>query len=199
MVQPDAKKSNRWIFGTMLFFAFAGLLASFVLSIEKLELLKNPDAALSCNISVILNCASVMKTWQATLFGFPNSFIGMMAYPVVITLAVAGLSGVKFPRKFMVAAQIGFTLGLIFSYWLFFQSVYVIQVLCPWCLIVTVATTILFEALLRYNIRENNFKLSPKINTTLNGWLAKEYDKFATVAWLALLAGLVFLKFPDVI
>src|SRR5215203_629207 len=82
------ERSNNWIFAVILVFATVGLAASFVLSVEKIHLLQDPDAVLSCSFNVVLNCASVMKTWQAEIFGFPNSYIGLMAYSVLITLAV---------------------------------------------------------------------------------------------------------------
>lgn len=191
------EKSNKWIFGTMLVFGLVGLISAFVLSIEKVHLLENPNATLSCSINVVLNCASVMQTWQASLFGFPNSFIGLMAYSVVVTLAVAGLLGVRFPRPFMFVAQIGFGLGLVFAYWLFFQSVYVIQVLCPWCSFVTFATTILFDALLRYNLRENNLYLSKNAHKKALAFLKKDYDKIIVATWLLIMVVLVFLQFGN--
>lgn len=193
------ERSNNWIFATILVFSVVGLIASFTLSVEKIELLKNPDAVLSCSFNVVLNCASVMKTWQAMLFGFPNSYIGIMAYPVLITLAVGYFAGARYKRWFMIGAQIGATLGVIFAYWLFFQSVFAIQILCPWCLLVTVSTTLIFEAFTRYNLRENNFNLSQKVHKTIVGWLQKDYDKFFAAAWLALMVILVFVNFPDIL
>lgn len=181
----------------MLVFGVFGLISSFTLSVEKIHLLKDANAALSCNFNVVLNCASVMKTWQAELFHFPNSYIGLMAYPVVITVAIAALAGAQLPRKFMAWAQVGYGLGLIFAYWLFFQSVFVIQILCPWCLVVTLSTTIIFETLLRFNLRENNLYLSSKRHKQVLGWLKKDYDKFAVAAWLFLMVILVLVKFQD--
>lgn len=197
MNQRALEKSNNWIFGTIIVCAVIGLVASFVLSVEKIELLKNPDAVLSCSINVVLNCASVMKTWQATLFGFPNSYIGLMAYPVLITLGVGYFAGARYKRWFMLGAQIAATLGLIFAYWLFFQSVYVIQILCPWCLFVTTMTTLIFEAFLRYNLRENTFKLPKEWQGKILAFLSKDYDKLLAAAWLAAMAILVLVKFGD--
>lgn len=190
-----AERSNRWIFATMLLFGAVGLAASFILAVEKLHLLENPNAQLSCSINLVLNCASVMQTWQSSLFGFPNPYIGMMAYPVVIAVAVAGLAGVRFPRPFMFAAQICYGLGLIFAYWLFFQSVYTIQILCPWCLFVTAATTIIFDTLLRYNVRENNLYLSKKMHKKFLKLFDKDFDKLFVTAWLVLMTALVFVQF----
>jgi|SRR5215213_9028021 len=191
------QRSNRWIFGVLLLCAIAGLASSFSLSVEKLRLLQDPAATLSCSFNAVLNCASVMKTPQAIVFGFPNSFIGLMEYPVVITLAVAGLAGVRFPRMFMLVAQVWFGLGLIFAYWLFFQSIYVIQILCPWCLVVTLATTLLFETLLRYNLRENNLSLPETWRPRVVGWLERGYDKALVAVWIAVMVCLVLVQFGD--
>lgn len=169
-----------------------------MLSIERYLQLTAPSAPLLCDFNVIFNCGTVMQTWQAKLFGFPNSFIGLMAYPVVITLAVVALAGVKLPRWFMAWAQVGFGLGLIFAYWLFFQSVFVIQALCPLCLVVTTVTTIAFDALLRHNIRNNNLFLPHATSKKLNKWLDKDYDKMFVGAWIAAMISLVLVQFPGI-
>jgi len=84
------------------------------------------------------------------MFGFPNSFFGMMAEPVVITVAIAGLAGVRFPRKFLYVAEIGYTIGLLYALLLFGISFFVIQALCPWCLLVTLTTILVWFAMTRY-------------------------------------------------
>lgn len=190
-----AQKTDRGLFGTMLVFGVFAFLAAFVLSIEKLEIIKNPDAVLSCSVNLILNCAGVMKTPQAELFGFPNSYLGIMGFAIVIAVAMGGLLGVKYSRAYLVTAQVFYGLGLLFAYWLFFQSVYVIQVLCPWCLVVTFATTIIFETLLRFNLRQNNFGLKKTMNARVQALLDKDYDKLIVAAWLLLMTALVFIKF----
>lgn len=187
--------SNVWIFGTMAVSALLSLLAAFVLSSEAFELLKNPNTVLSCSVNVIINCASVMKHPTSELFGFPNSFLGLMTEPVVLTVAIAGLSGIKFPRPFMAAAQVGYLAGLVFAYYLFFTSVFVIGALCPWCLLVTLSTTLVFASLLHYNIRENNLYLSPQLNARLQRGIAKGYDKFITAIFLAILIFIVLIKY----
>lgn len=193
----DDRRSNRWIFGVMLAFGIIGLSASFILAIEEFHLLKNPDSILSCTFNLVLNCATVMQTWQATVFGFPNMFIGLIGFPMVILIALLGLSQIKFPRWILIGAEIGYVFWTLFAYWLFFSSVYVIQVLCPWCLIVTFSMTILAATITRYNLRENTFSFSPKRHKAIRAFLAKDYDKLAVAAWIVFLVALVFLKFGD--
>jgi uncharacterized membrane protein len=194
----DSKlRDNRWIFVSMLVGAIGSLIASFVLSLEAYELAKNPNAILSCSVNVILNCATVAKHPTSELFGFPNPFLGMIAEPIVITVAIAGLAGVKFPRLFMFAAQIGYTLGFIFAWVLFYISFTVIQALCPWCLLVTLTTTLVWFAITRYNIREDNLFLPKGASTRLKGWIKKDYDKLVLWTLVAAAIAAIVLKYGD--
>ena len=189
--------SRQWTFGVMLVFGIVGLIAAFVLAVEEFHLLKNPDTILSCSINLVLNCATVMKTWQASVFGFPNMFIGLMGFPMVIMIALLGLSNVKLPRWFLIGANIGYVFWTLFAYWLFFNSVYVIQVLCPWCLIVTFTMTILSATITHHNLRENTFNFSTKTNKRVQLFLQKDFDKLAVAIWIVILIALVFIKFGD--
>ena len=190
-------RSDKWVFGVMLAFGIIGLIASFVLAVEEFHLLKNPDSVLSCTFNLVLNCATVMKTWQASVFGFPNMFIGLIGFPLVIMIALLGLAQVRLPRWFLIGAQIGYVFWTLFAYWLFFNSVYVIQVLCPWCLVVTFSMTMLSATITHYNLRENTFGFSAKRNKAIQEFLFKDYDKLVVAVWVVLLVSLVFLKFGD--
>ncbi len=195
----DDKKTRdtRWIFASMLVGSVLSLLASFVLSVEAIELAKNPNANVSCSINVILNCATVNNHPTGTLFGFPNSFIGMMAEPIVITVAIAGLAGVRFPRLFMFVAQIFYTLGLIFALYLFYVSMFIIGALCPWCLLVTLTTILVWFAITRYNLREDNLYLSKSLNKKAHRWLDMDYDKFTMFTLIFVLVGGIILKYGN--
>ncbi len=191
------QKNYKALFGTMLAFGIIGLIASFVLAVEEFHLLKNPQATLSCSFNLVLNCSTVMQTWQASVFGFPNMFIGLMAFPVVIIVAALGLAQAKVPRWFYVWANIGYLAGAIFAYWLFFNSLYDIQVLCPWCLVVTFSTTILLATITSYNLRENTFNFTKKTDTTIQKYLSKDFHKLTVASWIVLMIILVVLKFGD--
>ena len=188
-------RDDRWIFFSMLVGAIISLVAAFVLSVEAIELAKNPGAILSCSISVVLNCATVGLHPSAQLFGFPNSFLGLIAEPIVITVAIAGLSGVHFPRRFMFVAQICYTAGLIFAYYLFHQSFFVIGALCPWCLTVTATTTFVWFAITRYNIRENNLYLSDRYSKIAHRIVAKDFDKLTLFSIVLILVAAIFFKY----
>jgi uncharacterized membrane protein len=189
---------EHWIFGIVAVFAAVGLLCSLILSIEKLQLAANPSTELPCSLNVFLNCATVMNTPEASLLGFPNSFIGMMAYSVLLTVAMVYLFGAKLPRNFMMLLQLGVTVEIIFAYFLFFDSVFLIKVLCPFCLAVTFSSTMIFAAVTRYNILEKNLYLSGKTQHLLDKWVEKDYDKVFAVGWVVVMIALVIVKFPGI-
>lgn len=188
-------RDNRWIFASMLIGAIGSLVAAFVLSIDAIELAKNSHAILSCNVNAVISCGTVNSHPSAFLFGFPNSFLGLVTEPVVITVAIAGLSGVRFPRAFLFMAQIGYTLGLGLALWLFYTSYAVIGALCPWCMLVTVTTLFVWFAMTRYNIREGNLYLSHKVSSVAKKFIAHDYDKLILFSLIALGAILIVTKY----
>ncbi len=117
-----------------------GLTAAFVLTVERFRLLENPDHRLSCDLSPILSCGSVMVTEQARVFGFPNPLLGIGAFSVVLTLGVLLAGGVRLPHWVLAGLATGACLGLVFVGWLSFQSIYRIGALCPWCMVVWAVT-----------------------------------------------------------
>jgi uncharacterized membrane protein len=117
-----------------------GLTAAITLTIEKIEILINPDYVPSCSINPVLSCGSVMTTPQASAFGFPNSLIGIVAFTVVVVTGVLAIAKVRLPRWYWGGLAIGTLLGAAFIHWLIFQSLYRIGALCPYCMVVWAIT-----------------------------------------------------------
>jgi uncharacterized membrane protein len=184
-----------WV--TMLTASVASLVASFVLAVDALTLAENPNADLGCNINAVISCGTVAGSWQSTVLGFPNAFLGLVTEPVVITLAVASLGGVRFPRWFMLSAQAVYTVGLGFAYWLFHQAMFEIGALCPWCLLITVATTLVFFEMTYVNIRDDNLGLPRRLQSALTGLIRSNLDLILLVVWLLLLVLAVVLKYGE--
>lgn len=133
-----------------------GFLASFILMLEKLSLLANPNYQPNCNLNPIISCGSVINTPQSHVFGFPNPLIGIAGFAVVITIGMMLLASRHLQRMknwFWWGLQAGTTFGVIFVHWLFFQSVYQIQALCPYCMVVWAVTIVLFWYVTLHNIQ----------------------------------------------
>ncbi|WP_297795099.1 vitamin K epoxide reductase family protein, partial [Mycobacterium sp.] len=69
-----------------------GLIASMTLTVEKIDILLDSSYVPSCNINPILSCGSVMITPQASLLGFPNPLLGLVAFTVVIVTGLLALT-----------------------------------------------------------------------------------------------------------
>lgn len=193
---PRARDArHRGAYVEMLISSVLGLIAALVLSIDAIVLAADPNAALSCNVSETISCAKVGITWQANLLGWPNSFLGLIAEPVVITVAVAGLGGVRFPRWFMNTAMVFYSVGLVFAYWLFYEAYFVIGALCPWCLLVTVTTTTVFLSLLRVNLSDNTFRLSERAFDRVQFLLRIGADIWLTILLIAIMAAMVIFRY----
>jgi len=172
----DARKfRNAYI--TMLVSASLSLFAAMILSIDAFALAKDKNVELSCSINAVVSCSKVGLSWQSTVFGFPNSFIGLMFESAVITIAIAGLMGVRFPKLLLRVALIIYSFALIFALWLFSQSYFVIGAFCPWCMLVTVSTISVFMSMLRINTYENTFDWSEERHQKIlkNVFLGRDY------------------------
>jgi uncharacterized membrane protein len=188
-------RSNRWIFITILITSVLALIAAFVLSVEAFELAKNPNAVFECSVNAVVNCATVAKSSYASLLGFPNSLLGMISEPTFILLAILLLIGVKLPKKFMFVIQV-FTVGaLFFAIGLFYISTALIGALCPWCMLVLASTIVMFFAITKYNIREDNLYFSKKIAKKAKNFIKKDYDKFLLALIFVIIVAIIVLKY----
>ncbi|GIJ79135.1 Uncharacterized membrane protein [Micromonospora phaseoli] len=169
-----------------------GLLAAATLTVEKINLLGNPDYVPSCSINPILSCGSVMTTPQAAAFGFPNPLIGIAGFAVVTTIGVVLLAGVRLPGWFWLGLQAGATFGVIFVHWLVYQSLYVISALCPYCMVVWVVTIAIFLYTTLRNLRQ----LPPSSPLARLAGLAS-YHSFVLVAWYAVILLAILVRFWD--
>lgn len=120
----------------LLLGGLVGLAAAFDLTYERIASLIDPGHAISCDFNPVLSCGTVMNTWQASVFGFPNPMLGLVAFPFVVFMGALWLSKVSLPRWIALAFNLGTLAGLVFVSWLIYQSVYRIGVLCPWCMAV---------------------------------------------------------------
>jgi uncharacterized membrane protein len=117
-----------------------GLASALTLTIEKIEILINPDYVPTCSINPVLSCGSVMVTPQASAFGFPNPLIGIVSFTVVLVTGVLAIAKVRLPRWYWAGLATGTLLGVAFVHWLIFQSLYRIGALCPYCMVVWAVT-----------------------------------------------------------
>ncbi len=144
---------RRFTASFMLFGAISGFIASFLLTVDKIKLLKDAQFNPSCNINEVLNCKSVMLSKQSEVFGFPNSLIGLAAFAIFIAIAVALFGDIQFPGWFWKLALVGTLLGIFFSHWLAQQTTFVIGALCPYCMVAWFGNFLILSGVIQENLK----------------------------------------------
>lgn len=147
-----------------------GWLASATLVLERLHLYTNPDAKISCDVNSWISCGDVMKTSQAAIFGFPNPLIGVVAFVVVIMTGVVLLAGAQLKNWYWLGLQVGVTLGFVLICWFFTQAVYVLAILCPYCMIVWAVMIPLFVWLTARNLAHGVIPAPASVVAFVNNW-----------------------------
>lgn len=148
----------------------AGLLAAWVITVDKFKLLEEPGFVPSCSLNPIVACGNVMSSEQAEVFGFPNSMLGLVAYSIVTCAGASLLAHARFSRWYWLTFNAGISFGVAFCTWLIHQSLYSINSLCLWCCLVWVVTIIMFWYVTAHNVRRG-FLPSPV-------WMKTLFDEF---------------------
>lgn len=140
----NRKWLDRWYPKILLSSATFALIAAFWQAAERVHMLKNPSGPLSCDINPVVDCGGVMDHQLAALFGFPNTFIGMVMFSMLVMAALLLLFGGSFTKKFHLLVMGLASAALAFSVWFFWVSLYVIGKICLFCLAIWPASIILF-------------------------------------------------------
>ena len=186
---PVRTASAVWI----LIAGVVGLAAALTLTIEKIEILINPDYVPSCSINPVLSCGSVMVTPQASAFGFPNPLIGIVSFTVVVVTGVLAVAHVRLPRWYWAGLAIGTLLGVAFIHWLIFQSLYRIGALCPYCMVVWIVTIPIFWYVTLANLEAGRIPLPGSVRRAAS-W-ATRYHTVVLTLWMLAIAGLILQRF----
>lgn len=168
-----------------------GLVAAFVLLVEKIALLTDPTYVPSCSINPVLSCGSIMSTDQAEVFGFPNPILGVAGFTALLTIGVVLLTRANVPGWFWWGIQAGTAFGVVFVHWLIFQSLYRIGALCPYCMIVWVVVITAFVATTTHNARSGRLRLPKGLQDLAH------YGPTVVTVWLVAIAGLITIQFWD--
>ncbi len=171
-----------------------GFIASFVLTLEKMALLQNPAYNPSCSINPLFSCTSVIASPEAAAFGFPNPFIGIAGFSVVITIGFAILAGAKFRSWFWQGLQAGVLFGIGFVHWLMFETFFEIRALCLYCMLAWIAMIPLFVYVTAYNLENRHIRFSK--SKKLGAWLQEHGLKIVAV-WYLLVVLVILVNFWD--
>ena len=158
--------SSERLLGFAIFLIVAsaiGLFAAFELTSEKIQVLINPERDVSCDFSLLVQCGKNMSSAQGSVFGFPNSLLGLIGWPVVMATGVGMLAGARFARWWWVAFNVAAAGALGFVIWLIHESIFELGTLCPWCMVTWTAVIPLFWVSTFWNLKHGVWSSHEKV------------------------------------
>ena len=161
-----------WTYLIMLLASAVALLVSFILSADTLKMARNPGQKLNCDVNAVLSCSTVAES-------------------VFVTIAVIGLAKVAVPRWFALCTWLGGLAALAYSYWLTTQSLFVINAMCPWCLVLMFSTTVQFMALSHATVAVQDM---PSGHAGLRKYYRLNFDLMVDVVWIVALIVVILVK-----
>lgn len=168
-----------------------GFGAAMWLAVEKYLAFIDPDRVASCTINLFVTCSAAMDSWQGALLGFPNPYLGLAAFPVVITTGVVLLTGARLPRWYWMSLLAGTVVGQALIFFLMWTSFYAIVALCPACMIVwTIMWPLLWYQVVR-GAQSGDLRVGEGLRNAIvgNHAIILVIGYVAAVAWLMLAVG----------
>ena len=118
--------------------ALAGVFVALYLTLYKLGYI----GTLACALG---SCEKVQTSRWATFLGQPVGLWGVGYYVAVLGMAIAGLTARFAESRALSKLLLGVTtVGVLFSLWLTYLELFVIDAICQWCVVSAILATILF-------------------------------------------------------
>jgi len=134
-----AVQSRGWLRTISLLLVAAGLFVSGYLSYTKLT-----QTSMVCVEAGAFNCDVVASSVYSRIFGIEIAYLGFLTYLVLGGLLVLQ-TRISLLRDYGTTLIFGITLfAFLFSMWLVYVQVALLQALCPWCLAHEIIMTLLF-------------------------------------------------------
>lgn len=172
-----------------------GLVASFILTLDKIRLLEQPSFVPACSLNPVITCSAAMSSVQATTFGIPNSMIGIVMFTALIASSGLILIGTTYSKRTLAIMYFVAAGGFIFTNYLILQSVLVLHVICPWCFTVWITSPLILYSVYRL-YRNTSVVRSAHISARLLPFFDK-YAKTLLFGWYVLLFILLVIVFRD--
>lgn len=170
-----------------------GIIVSYALTYDKLQVLHDPAYRPSCNINPILSCGSVMKTQQASLLGVPNTVFGLMAFSALATVGAVLAAGATLKRWLWLVINVAALGGFIFFVYLYFQGVFRIHAICPYCFVVWLVVPPVLWYTTIYNLRERHLRLR-FMSQRSKGWILRHHGDIL-LAWYLIFFAILLKQF----
>lgn len=126
----------------LMLFGITGLASTAYIHIEKAKIAEDAKYQTICTINETFSCNDVMASWQASTFGFPNTYIGFVGFGITIAIGLLYLLSTRIfsektpPQWILWGNLVGFTLAMAFVFFLAHAAIFEIHALCIFCMII---------------------------------------------------------------
>lgn len=129
-----------WLGLAVTVFAVLGVISSIALLQSELKLLRDPDAALVCDVNPLIGCSKSLLAPQAHLLVIPNSAVGLILFGALAAFGLVLMFRAGLPRLIWWGVAAGAVGGLLFVSYFLYESIAVFRTLCPYCMLTWAAT-----------------------------------------------------------
>lgn len=190
--RATARRAGERLTGSVLLaVGLVGWIASLALLVDKIYLLSHPGAQLSCDVNPLISCGTIMETWQASAFGFPNMALGLSGFAIMGVIGAIWVSGSEVPAWMRYAQLAGMVFAFGFVHFLAFSAVFDIRALCPWCMVVWASIAPMFFVSLARAIETADVPLVGALAMVLRRWV------LLTVLWYVAMVLVIFFGFQQ--
>ena len=179
----------------MVLLGLLGLLGSAALTVERILVASDPDHVPSCTFNPVLTCTTAMLSDEGSLFGIPNPLLGVAGFPVVMATGATLLAGARLRPWYWLGMWLGTVAGVVFVHFLVYVSLARVNALCPYCMVVWVATIPLFAVVSAYAIPRGALGARAASSTVVQDLLALRW--WLVGLWFAVLVALAGIVFWD--
>lgn len=187
----DNIKESKVLSVWLIVASVVGAFASTMLVVEKISYwVQKADGKLpelGCNINPIVGCGSIINTEQASILGnFPNPLAGVIVFSALFAIAVILLSGVRLPEWIWITMQFGVIVGIAVVTYLQYSSIYTLNALCPYCMVVWAVMIPTFWTVTNRNLK----RWFPRARVSMISyqwtalWISLHFLVLITLIWL---------------
>ncbi len=128
---------DKWLYRALIALAIIGLAVSIYMTIYKIT--SNNSMCLGSG-----DCSTVNASRYSEVNGFPVAAIGILGYLAILAVLFFEKRN-RFFRENATLAVFGLSLaGFLFTVWLIYVEIALLQALCPFCVTSQVAMTLIF-------------------------------------------------------
>ncbi|MEK7642311.1 MAG: vitamin K epoxide reductase family protein [Patescibacteria group bacterium] len=168
-----------------------GLLASFLLMLNTISLIENPQVDLPCNINPFISCSNAILQEQGQVFGFPNPLLGIVSFSMLLATGIMLAYGARAHKTYWQLVNLGLLASFVFVLWFIYQSLYVLGTLCVYCMVTWSVTWPLFLYTTVWNYREKHLLENP-----LLAYISKNHKNILPLFYIIVIV-LIIWQFRD--